>query len=245
MNYVSKIDKPKKNATTGERIEYLRRNSLMKQKDLAEILRKDRAQITKMENGTKFVDTDTLKELAKIFNVSTDYLLGLTETETPNTDIISMSNLTGLTEKAIANLIHLNKYHNGYLLSTINYLLEQETIYPDAYYSLINEENIINPTETELIKYKELGESFKDWKKNNFIKVISAINNYLNLEIKDGKLYMFNPTIENTNNIYVDSFYEYRLNQQIADLTALKQIEELLENAKQDFKNSINRNEEE
>ena len=56
---------------------------------------------------------------------------------------------------------------------------------------------------------------------------------------------MFNPTIENTNNIYDDSFYEYRLNQQIADLTALKQIEELLENAKQDFKNSINRNEEE
>ncbi len=49
-------------------------------------------------------DTDTLEKLAKYFNVSTDYMLGLTDNKTTDTDLRAVCEYTGLSEKAAENL---------------------------------------------------------------------------------------------------------------------------------------------
>lgn len=60
----------------------------------------------------------TVCKLATHYGVSTDYLFGLTDNPKPH---LSISDYTGLTEKAIANLIQLNKETGG----TFNKFLEE------------------------------------------------------------------------------------------------------------------------
>lgn len=55
----------------------------------------------------------TLYKLAKLFNVSTDYIIGLSDVPTNNPNIDSTSKLTGLTVDAINNLIWLKEISDG------------------------------------------------------------------------------------------------------------------------------------
>lgn len=61
-------------------------------------------------NGERTPDAENIKKLSLSFNVSADYLLGLTDNPKPH---LSISEYTGLSEKAIANLIQLNKETGG------------------------------------------------------------------------------------------------------------------------------------
>lgn len=54
--------------------------------------------------GNKAPRADSLVILAKNFNVSVDYLLGLSNVQTPNEDIRKMSEYTGLSEDALITL---------------------------------------------------------------------------------------------------------------------------------------------
>lgn len=65
---------------TGRIIKQLRNDKGYSQKQLAEILNVAQNTVSNWENGTRETDNKTLVELAKIFNVSTDYILGKTNT---------------------------------------------------------------------------------------------------------------------------------------------------------------------
>jgi transcriptional regulator with XRE-family HTH domain len=54
--------------------------------------------------GRNQPDYETLIAIAKYYNVSTDYLLGLTETPTRNEDVQKACTTTGLSEKAVLSL---------------------------------------------------------------------------------------------------------------------------------------------
>ena len=70
--------------TIGERIRELRTARKWTQNDLAEKLGLDRTTITKWEKeGGSEPDTATINELANVFDVNTDYLLGRTNDPTP------------------------------------------------------------------------------------------------------------------------------------------------------------------
>lgn len=56
------------------------------------------------QNGNKTPRGDSIAKLAKYFGVSADYLLGLTEAQTVDTDLRAVSDYTGLTENAILAL---------------------------------------------------------------------------------------------------------------------------------------------
>ena len=71
------------------------------------------------------------KHISKVFNVSTDYLLGISEFENAEIDRIAINRLTGLSDNAINNLVNINKYHSHSIIDTINYFLEQEKYCPD------------------------------------------------------------------------------------------------------------------
>jgi transcriptional regulator with XRE-family HTH domain len=64
----------------GERLKYLRGKKT--QEDIAKYLGISRARYSHYENGRSEPDNETLKKLADFFNVTTDYLLG--RTDTPN-----------------------------------------------------------------------------------------------------------------------------------------------------------------
>jgi len=65
------------------RLKDLREDADLKQKDLAEILGCDQATYSRYETGRLNIPVDILKKLAEYYNVSMDYLSGLTNEKKP------------------------------------------------------------------------------------------------------------------------------------------------------------------
>lgn len=81
--------------------------------------------ITKHYNGDRTISTEYVIKYAKYFGVSTDYLLGLSDIATTDTNIRSICDYTGLSEKSV-NILNdlLNAGYYGYC-KTINALIEE------------------------------------------------------------------------------------------------------------------------
>ena len=65
----------------GSRIRELRKNKKMTQTDLANLIHVSQQTITKWENNSTEPSGSAIKAIANIFNVSSDYLLGIDEHE--------------------------------------------------------------------------------------------------------------------------------------------------------------------
>ena len=89
--------------TVNDRIGDLRTNKGLSQKELSELIGVAPSQMSRIERGeTQNVNIDILIKLAKIFEVSTDYLLGLTPLSVQmNYDISQL----GLSEESVRRLI--------------------------------------------------------------------------------------------------------------------------------------------
>lgn len=61
--------------TIGNRIKTLRKQHKMTQTQLGSKLSANKAMVSLWENGKRRVDTATIQKIAKLFNVSTDYLI--------------------------------------------------------------------------------------------------------------------------------------------------------------------------
>lgn len=85
--------------TLPEKIKQLREQLGMTQTELAKILQLTRSSVNGWEMGLSMPSTSMVVELAKVFNVSTDYLLGLDKNATLN--------ISGLSEKEVAILCDL------------------------------------------------------------------------------------------------------------------------------------------
>ena len=89
--------------TVGERIADLRSVKGWNQKELAKRMELAPSQLSRIESGeTKNISSDILVKLAKVFHVSTDYILGLTTISVPKSYDISE---LGLSEGAIKGLV--------------------------------------------------------------------------------------------------------------------------------------------
>lgn len=82
-----------------EKIKQMREQSKMTQAELARALGLTRASINAWEMGLSVPSTPFIVELAKLFGVSTDYLLGLDMTATLKID--------GLSEREVSVLMEL------------------------------------------------------------------------------------------------------------------------------------------
>ena len=60
----------------GTILKELRKSNSLTQQDVADSLQVGRTTYTKIENGIQEIDSETLSKLSRIFNVSTDFLLG-------------------------------------------------------------------------------------------------------------------------------------------------------------------------
>lgn len=90
--------------TLGSRIAERRKNLGLTQDDLARPLNVQRQVISYYENGTRMPNIDDLATMADLFNTTTDYLLGLTDTKSPDTKVKDICEYTGLNEEAVERL---------------------------------------------------------------------------------------------------------------------------------------------
>ena len=92
----------------GQRLKELRGNK--SQTDIIEIMTEKTGIATtaqtlgRYERGERKPDLEIIEALATTFEVSADYLLGLTDVKSVNADIVAACKYTGLTEGAMHNL---------------------------------------------------------------------------------------------------------------------------------------------
>lgn len=72
----------------GNKLKQLRIEKKLKQEDLSKRLNVSRQSVSKYETNERFPDKEILVALTKFFNVSIDYLLGLTDIKEPAEDLI-------------------------------------------------------------------------------------------------------------------------------------------------------------
>lgn len=96
--------------TIGERIKNLREERDLKQKELAEALKISVSNISKYESNDMQPSIDVLKDIAKYFDVSSDYLIGLTAEKRLNEFIKLDTTLQYLPEEYLEDLNVFIKY---------------------------------------------------------------------------------------------------------------------------------------
>ena len=74
----------------GEKLKSLRLQKNLTQKQVADRIGLAISAISSYESGTRYPSYDVLVKLARIFHISTDYLLGITDTR--NVDVTGLNN---------------------------------------------------------------------------------------------------------------------------------------------------------
>lgn len=64
----------------GDRLRWLRNHAKLSQADVAEQVGRSEIQVLRWENGKAEPDADSIRKLAHVFGVTSDYLLGLSDT---------------------------------------------------------------------------------------------------------------------------------------------------------------------
>jgi transcriptional regulator with XRE-family HTH domain len=70
----------------GQRLKALRLEKGMTQQQLADVLEIEKSNISRFESGKQSPSSENKVKMAKLFNVSVDYMLGLSEHKTLNHD---------------------------------------------------------------------------------------------------------------------------------------------------------------
>lgn len=161
----------------GLRIAKLREARGLSQYDLRDELKKKgldvrRETITQWENGTRDLKTEYTIKLAEYFQVSTDYILGISDVQTTNTDIKAFCECTGLTESAVSNLIRMQESNTTSV--SIKPLSE-----------LISSGEIIGIC-SDIFKLKDLNEEYKRATENITLTASEFIEMKLKLEKSTG-----------------------------------------------------------
>ena len=91
-----------------DRIKHLRESSSLTQAELARKLSLSRSAINAWEMGLSVPTSQYVVELAKVFSVSTDYILGINETA-----VVSVTGLSDEQIDAVLNIINCFKKANN------------------------------------------------------------------------------------------------------------------------------------
>lgn len=87
-----------------ERLKELRKAAGFNQTELGEKLNCQRTRIADLERGKSTPSLEDIEILCREFDVSSDYLLGLSDVMTNDTDVKMICDYTGLSEKVVKTL---------------------------------------------------------------------------------------------------------------------------------------------
>lgn len=133
-----------------ERFADLRAKSGLSQSKLGKELLLSPATIGYYENGSRLPDIETAARIAQYFDVSADYLLGLSNAKSVKQDMKTACETTGLTQKAIENIQHIFSLFDTDSASG----KAEESIFIDFLESSFFASMILNFTESVLFKVK-------------------------------------------------------------------------------------------
>ena len=112
---------------TVERLRSLIDETGLARQAIADEMGCDVSTITKHYNGTRNLTIDFIAMYARYFNVSSDYLLGLSEVRTVSPDTAMICRVTGLDDKAVQTLGEINDPTNfespKEIIGALNYIL--------------------------------------------------------------------------------------------------------------------------
>lgn len=120
------------------------------QQEVANIIGVTKSTIGLYETGDNIPDIKNLYKIAKLYRVSADYLLKLSEAESPDIDIQAINAKTGLSEKAILTLTNT---HTLEKTTDINGVQIEKVVNTKAPKAL-----------SKIIEHKEFGELMRDIK---------------------------------------------------------------------------------
>lgn len=109
------------------RLRKLMEDQSITQKKLADVIEMRPQTVSLYTTGQSAPDVNTLRKMAEFFHVSSDYLIGLTDVQKPDTTIQAIYEYTGLSEKAVS-LLH--ELHIGRQLSETDLFLDGEPMEP-------------------------------------------------------------------------------------------------------------------
>ena len=116
-----------KTNVTVERLRRLIDETELPRQAIADEMGCDVSTVTKHYNGTRNLTIDFIAMYARYFNVSSDYLLGLSEVRTVSPDTAMICRVTGLDDKAVQTLSAINDPTNfespKEIIKTLNYLI--------------------------------------------------------------------------------------------------------------------------
>lgn len=133
----------------GKRLnEVLAQKGIM-QKELAEHIEVTANTVSYYLSGERCPDIEKLVEIAKYLNVTTDYLLGISDIKSPDTELRAVCDYTGLSENSIEILREWNhraKNPNFYFSSktgNVSDILDVSNIVNQKYSNLLNTLNFL------------------------------------------------------------------------------------------------------
>lgn len=88
----------------GEILSKLRESRNESQQQLADAVGVTRQTLSRYENADRTINIEVMLEIAKHYNVSADYMLGLTENQTTDSNLQSVCEYTGLSETSVTKL---------------------------------------------------------------------------------------------------------------------------------------------
>lgn len=114
---------------TTERLRIVIDESKMTREKIANEIGVDTSTVTKYYTGDRKLTYDAMKKFAILFDVSTDYLMGLTSVKTSDKDLKFVCDYTGLDEVTVINLknnINENTKISKFINKFINDFLEMK-----------------------------------------------------------------------------------------------------------------------
>ena len=112
---------------TVERLRTLIDETELPRQAIADEMGCDVSTVTKHYNGTRNLTIDFIVMYARYFNVSSDYLLGLSDVRTVSPDTAMICRVTGLDDKAVRTLSEINEPTSfespKEIIKTLNYLI--------------------------------------------------------------------------------------------------------------------------
>lgn len=238
-----------KNAS--KRIAELRKERGWTQENLADKLHVSTSVIGHCERGRN-IPIDILCQIAKCFETSTDYLLGLTDSKTPRKDYRALCDAIGIDDTAVEILEEINFVYQGqYLIPFINFLIRQEILPPDEAFFEEQYSKIENAKVTDKEKKKAMRKVqnlydriYKRWKDKNCQPVLSNMEDYFIIKAEDKNLCLtlsgeLKREEDVTNEIEKSNIRKKITVQELLEEKQLEEIIESLKKAKEKYKKEM------
>lgn len=110
------------------RIKQLREKKGLSQNELARDLYVKQQTIAQWEKGERALKADAIISLSEYFGVTSDYLLGLTDSTSTDIDEIGISNRTGFSSNVIRNIINATQEEKQLLDTIVSNILNDDFI---------------------------------------------------------------------------------------------------------------------